>query len=404
MCLEYIVKLIRRNLYPLRRDSMDGIYVDNAATSFPKAPGVGDEVKTYIEKIGANVKRGTYTSAFSAGEVVLETRERLCKLFDFHNPDNVVFTMNITQSMNYIIKGILKPGDHCIISSMEHNAVMRPIYQLVNKGVEFSRVQCDRLGRLNYEDIKKYIKPNTKAVIMTHASNVCGTILPLYEVGKICKEKNLYFIIDTAQTAGTFDIDYNELNADAIAFTGHKGLLGPQGIGGFVISNKLSKTMESLICGGTGSDSKSEYQPEYMPDKFEAGTMNLPGIFGLHRALRYLEKIGIKNIRDKEIELTCQFLEGILNMDDINIIGHSGVKNRTAVVSLDFIKKDNAEVAYTLDKEYGIMTRCGLHCAPSAHKTLGTFPHGTIRFSFSHYNTYEEVKYLIESINAINKN
>lgn len=382
---------------------MHNIYMDNAATTFPKAPGVGAAVKNYIDNVGINVKRGTYSSAFSAGEVVLEVREMICRLFNFDNPDNVVFTMNITQSMNYLIKGILQAGDHCILSSMEHNAVMRPLSQLCSQRVEFSKVQCDRFGRLDVEDIKQHIKPNTKAVIMTHASNVCGTILPIYEIGKLCKAYNLNFIVDSAQTAGIYEIDFKEINADAVAFTGHKGLLGPQGIGGFVISNPLAKKMDSLICGGTGSASESEFQPDYLPDKFEPGTMNLPGIFGLHAALTYLMKTGIKSIRDEELRITQQFIEGILNMRGIRLAGLPGAQGRTAVVSIDFTKGDNGEVAYLLDKEYGIMTRCGLHCAPSAHKTLGTFPQGTVRFSFSHYNTIEEVKYAIDSIHKINK-
>ena len=382
---------------------MNSIYMDNAATSFPKAPEVGTIVKDYIENIGINVKRGTYGNAFSAGEVVFETREMLCQLFNFNNPDNVVFTMNITQSLNYLIKGILEPGNHCIVSSMEHNAVMRPLFQLCSYGVDFSRVQCDGFGRLDVASIKNHIRPNTKAIIMLHASNVCGTILPLYEVGKLCKENNLTFIIDSAQTAGVSDIDYKKINADAIAFTGHKGLLGPQGTGGFIISDKLAKSMETLICGGTGSDSKSEKQPEYMPDKYEPGTMNLPGIFGLNKSLKYIIKTGIKSIRDRELELTGQFLEGVTNMKDIRIVGLSGIKERTAVVSLDFTRKDNGEVAYLLDRDYGIMTRCGLHCSPSAHRTLETFPQGTVRFSFSHFNTFNEVKYALESIHQINK-
>ena len=382
---------------------MNSIYMDNAATSFPKAPGVGSIVKDYIENIGINVKRGTYGNAFSAGEVVFETREMLCQLFNFNNPDNVVFTMNITQSLNYLIKGILEPGNHCIVSSMEHNAVMRPLFQLCNYGVDFSRVQCDGFGRLDMASIKNHIRPNTKAIIMLHASNVCGTILPLYEIGKLCKKNNLTFIIDSAQTAGVLDIDYKKINADAIAFTGHKGLLGPQGTGGFIISDKLAKSMETLICGGTGSDSKSEKQPEYMPDKYEPGTMNLPGIFGLNKSLKYIIKTGIKSIRDRELELTGQFLEGVINMKDIRIVGLSGIKERTSVVSLDFTHKDNGEAAYLLDRDYGIMTRCGLHCSPSAHRTLGTFPQGTVRFSFSHFNTFNEVKYALESIHKINK-
>ncbi len=253
------------------------------------------------------------------------------------------------------------------------------------------------------EDIAAEITKSTRLVVMTHASNVCGTILPLKEVGKICRENRLFFIIDAAQTAGVFDIDMEELNADAIAFTGHKGLLGPQGIGGFVIGNRLIQATESIICGGTGSDSESELQPEYMPDKYEAGTMNLPGIYGLNAAIKYLNKIGINNIRERELELTKSFLEGAGSLKGVRAVGMDEIEGRTAVVSLDFFDNDNGEIAYLLDRDYGIKTRCGLHCAPSAHKTLGTYPHGTVRFSFSHFNTNEDIDHALESINKILK-
>ncbi len=380
---------------------MNKVYLDNAATTFPKAPGVGEAMKAYIENVGTSIKRGVYQSALSVEETVFETREMLCSLFNFDKPDNVIFTMNITQSMNYLIKGLLKPGDHCIVSSIEHNAVMRPLSQMAKSGVSFSRVMCDQYGRLRPDDILESIRPETKAVIMTNASNVCGTVLPLEAVGKICREKGLLFIVDAAQSAGVFNMDYKALNADAIAFTGHKGLLGPQGIGGFLINDKAAASMSSLICGGTGSDSEYEEQPEYMPDKFEAGTPNIPGIIGLHKSLEYIKEIGISCISDTELKLTEQFLEGVQSINSIKVIGLPGTIGRTAVVSLDFHEMDNGEVSYLLDRDFGIMTRCGLHCAPSAHKTLGTFPHGTVRFSFSHCNTSEEVGYTIEAINKL---
>lgn len=382
---------------------MDRVYLDNAATAYPKAPGVGGAVKHFIDDIGCNVKRGVYKNSLSAEETVFATREQLCRLFNFDKPENVIFTQNITQSLNYILKGILKKDDHCIVSSMEHNAVMRPLTQLKAEGVEFSRIQCDNFGRLNPKDITGQIKSSTKAVIMTHASNVCGTVLPIYEVGKICKEKGISFIIDSAQSAGTLRLDFHKLNADAIAFTGHKGLLGPQGIGGFIINDKLANMMSSLITGGTGSFSDSEEQPEYLPDKFEAGTPNIPGIFGLNAALEYLESIGIEEIRSEEMRLTRVFINEVLNMKDVMLAGIEDIEDRTAVVSLDFKERDNAEISYELDKEYGIATRCGLHCAPSAHKTLNTFPQGTVRFSFSHFNTTEEIKYAVDAINKIKK-
>lgn len=382
---------------------MNRVYLDNAATTFPKALGVGEAMRDYIENVGASVKRGVYQSALSVEETVFETRERLCDLFNFNKPDNVIFTMNITQSMNHLIKGLLKPGDHCIVSSMEHNAIMRPLSQMSKQGVSFSRVMCDQYGRLSPEDILDSIRPKTRAVIMTHASNVCGTVLPLEAVGKICSEKGLLFIIDSAQSAGILNVDYEALKADAIAFTGHKGLLGPQGIGGFLINDKAALGMDSLICGGTGSDSEYEEQPEYMPDKFEAGTPNIPGIIGLHSSLEYIKEIGISSIRNTELILTEHFLEGVRNIKNVKVVGLPDTTGRTAVVSLDFNEMDNGEISYLLDRDYGIMTRCGLHCAPSAHKTLGTFPNGTVRFSFSHKNTSEEVEYTITAINNLVK-
>lgn len=382
---------------------MKKVYLDNGATSYPKAPGVADIMFNYIVNIGCNINRGGYKSAYSAAEVVLDTRESLCRLFNFKDSKNVIFTQNITQSLNFIIKGFLKPGDHCVVTSMEHNAVMRPIVQLVKNGVEFSRVQCDSKGILEPKDLLKHIKDNTKAVIITHASNVCGTILPIKDIGRICKENGIKFVVDSAQTAGSVLVDMEDMAIDALAFTGHKGLLGPQGIGGFIVTDEMSELMEPLISGGTGSMSDSEEVPPFMPDKFECGTINIPGVFGLNAALKYIEKEGIENIRKRELELTNLFINGIKDIDKAMLVGIDGIAGRTAVVSIDCINRDNAEVSYLLDKDYGIMTRCGLHCAPSAHKTLDTFPQGTVRFSFSHFNTQNEIEYAIDALNKILK-
>ncbi len=382
---------------------MKSLYLDNGATAFPKAPGVAESMSNYLLNIGCNVNRGAYESSFEAENIVFETRELICQLFNFPKSENVIFTKNITESLNLLIKGLIKSKDHVIVSSMEHNAVMRPLNNLANRGVELSRVSCNKLGELNPEDIIEHIKPNTKAVVMTHASNVCGTILDLKKVGSICKEKGLYFIIDTAQTAGFLDIDYKELNADAIAFTGHKGLLGPQGMGGAIISDELVSALDTFIEGGTGSLSEKEVQPEYMPDKFEAGTLNIPGIYGLNASLKYILKERVSTIREKELYLLEGFLEGLLNIPKLELIGKTSIKDRTAVVSIDVPDKDNAEVSYNLYNDFGIMTRCGLHCAPSAHQTLGTFPRGTVRFSFSHFNTLDDVNYTLDAINKIIK-
>ncbi|WP_102401646.1 aminotransferase class V-fold PLP-dependent enzyme [Haloimpatiens massiliensis] len=377
---------------------MDNLYLDNAATSFPKPKQVADSIYNYTLNIGCNVNRGAYSSAYAAENTLFETRELLCELFNFSIEENVIFTKNVTESLNVLIKGFIKPGDHIIVSSMEHNAVMRPITSLSKLGVSFSRVPCNNDGFLKLDEIENLIKPNTKAVIMTHASNVCGTILPLEIVGSLCKKHNLFFIIDSAQTAGFLDLDFKKLNADAIAFTGHKGLMGPQGIGGFLINDKLNSLTNPLVEGGTGSLSESESQPNYMPDKFESGTMNLPGIFGLNAALKYINNVGLNSIREKELALTEKFINEIKNIKGINLVGKENIEGRTAVVSLDFTNLDNGEVSHLLNSDFHIMTRCGLHCAPSAHKTLGTFPRGTVRFSFNHFNTLKEIKYAVDSI------
>ena len=378
---------------------MRNVYLDNGATSYPKAPGVAESMAEYILNVGTNVNRGAYSSSFKAENTVYETRELLCELFRFNKPENVIFTKNITESMNVLLKGLLKENDHAVVSSMEHNAVMRPLNKL-NK-VEYTKVICNEKGELNIEDVKKTIKDNTKAIIMTHASNVCGTVLDLEKVGQVCKKHNLFFIIDSAQTAGFQDIDFQKFNADAIGFTGHKGLLGPQGIGGFIVNDRINNEMTTFIEGGTGSLSDTEIQPDYMPDKFEAGTLNIPGIYGLNASLKYLLKNGVKNIREKEIYLLSRFIDGILNIENIKLIGKTATLDRTGILSIDFINNDNGIVSHELSKEYDIMTRSGMHCAPSAHKTLGTFPKGTVRFSVSHFTTMEEIDYTIDCINKV---
>ena len=383
---------------------MKRVYLDNASTSYPKAPGVGDAVKDFIEQVGTNVNRGGYEAAYAAEDVIIETREMLCRLFNFDKVKNVIFTPNITYSLNYIIKGYLRPGDHVLVSSMEHNAMMRPLTQMVDQGVTFDRIPCNQQGELLVDEIEGLIRPNTKAIMMLHASNICGTVMPLQQVGDICQKHNITFIVDAAQTAGSLPIDMKAMHIDVLAFTGHKSLLGPQGIGGFLVSDHIAKEMIPLVTGGTGSVSDSEIQPDFLPDKFESGTQNIPGIFGLHAALKYLEETGIQNIHQHEMKLCAEFIEKIDQLgEDIRIAGKRSMENRCPVVSLDFVKEDNAEVSFILDSEYGISTRCGMHCAPNAHKTLGTYPQGTVRFAFGFKNTEEDVEYAVNSIKAILK-
>lgn len=380
---------------------MNRIYLDNACTTFPKPPSVPDAMSDFIRNHGVNINRGSYSPAYDMEELVYNTRDWLCQLFCFPNCKNVIFTQNITMSLNMVIKGLFGSGDHILVSSMEHNAVMRPLVQLQHKGLTFDRIPCDSTGSLLIESAEPLVRSNTKAVIMTHASNVCGTVMPLVEMGEFCRRHGLLFIVDTAQTAGVLPINMAAMSIDALCFTGHKGLLGPQGIGGFIVTDAVTAQMEPLISGGTGSVSHLEEMPDFLPDRFEAGTMNLPGIVGLHAALAYIRNVGTDTIKEKEMTLTARFLDGIHDINTIDIVGKKDLHNRTAVVSITSKKMDNATLAFQLEERYGILTRVGLHCAPSAHKTLGTFPSGTVRFSFGHYNTADEIDTAIKALHDI---
>lgn len=384
---------------------MNAIYLDNASTTFPKPKAVPEAMYRYMTSSGSNINRGCYDRAYAVEELVYETRQRLCSLFGGEDCRNVAFTKNVTESLNVILKGLLKPGDHVLVSSMEHNAVMRPLVQLEKQGISFSRIPCRRDGSLILEEMAPLVKKETRAVVMTHASNVCGTMMPYEQVGAFCRERGLLFIADTAQTAGVWPLDMERMKIDALAFTGHKGLLGPQGIGGFLLSEKLLPQMESLIAGGTGSISHTEVMPDFMPDRFEAGTMNLPGIVGLHAGLGWIREMGMERIRSHELALTRQFLEGLKSMDPyekrLRVVGKKDTEGRTGVVSVQTVRRELAQTAYELDVQYGIMTRVGLHCAPSAHQTLGTFPTGTIRFSFGWWNTREEAALALQALDEL---
>lgn len=384
---------------------MNRIYLDQASTSFPKAPGVAQAMMDYLTMNGVNVNRGCYSSAYSAEEVIYETRQLLAELFHFSKCKNVIFTPNVTISLNFILKGFLKPGDHILVSAMEHNAVMRPVVQLASSGISFDRIPCRTDGSMILEKVEELIRPETKAIVTLHASNVCGTRMPLDALGEICQRHQLYFVVDSAQTAGIVPINMDKMHIDALAFTGHKGLRGPQGTGGFLVSQELEEQMEPLISGGTGSVSHTEEIPDFMPDRFESGTPNLPGIYGLHEALLYLKTHSLQAINEKELSLTGYFLEQLQALDDtgrhIRIIGKKDLTDRNAVVSIQTPEIDMSQVAWQLDNEYGVMTRVGLHCAPNAHKTLGTYPAGTIRFSFGPENTKNELDFAIQGLKKI---
>lgn len=377
------------------------IYFDNGSTSWPKAPGVAEAMSELLTKGAFNINRGNYEGAYEVEGLVLETREKLAKMFHCEESKRVLFSPGITHSLNYFIKGFLKAGDHVIVSGIEHNAVMRPLRQMEACGVTYDIAATAEDGSVTAEAIEALVRPETKAVIISHASNVCGTVLPIEAIRQVCKKHDLFFVVDSAQSAGTIQIDMEKCGIDFLAFTGHKGLLGPQGIGGFLISEKLDEQMVPYIAGGTGSQSDSLDMPMNLPDKYESGTMNLPGIIGLHAALSYIEETGIEYIHDKKMELTAYFLEKLREFPNIRVVGKQDVQDRVAVVSLDFQGEDNAIIAFELEQNYGIMTRVGLHCAPIAHQSLHTYPQGTVRFAFSASNTKEEIDRCIDGFREL---
>lgn len=389
---------------------MKPIYFDNASTSSPKAPGVAEAIRDFFEAGSYNIARGHYEGAEAEGLKVLNVRRAAARYFSFPSFRHLVFTSNITHSLNTVLKGVLRPGDHALCSAMEHNAVMRPLEQLRQTGVLYDAVPCDRFGRMDPADLEAMIRPETRLVVMTAASNICGTCLPWREVSEICHDRGLFFVLDTAQAAGLLPFSLESFHCDAFCFTGHKGLLGPQGIGGILFSERMAEACVPLISGGTGSFSDSEEVPALLPDRFEAGTLNLPGIIGLGAAIDYLNTEKPLQAYTHELRLTRLFLEGIEEIASsrpVRILGlgsdscDPGKAERMAVVSLDFPEKDNASLAFALEKEVGVMTRCGLHCAPRAHKTLGTFPQGTVRFSFGRANTEEEVSTVLDGIRRL---
>lgn len=377
------------------------VYLDNAATSYPKAPGVASAMADYVEKVGATINRSSYASAQEAGLVTLSLRERLCRLFNHPDPTHAVLTPGATAGLNMVIKGLLRPGDHCLVSSMEHNAVMRPLVQLERGGVAFERIPCDAQGCLRLEALPGMIKLNTRLVVMAHGSNVCGTVQDAEAVGKICRERGVPFALDAAQTAGHIEVDFERFGLSALVVPGHKGLLGPQGIGALLLDADFARRLTPLVAGGTGSASDSEELPGWMPDRFESGTPNMPGVYGWEAALGWLENTGIEALENHEKTLSKRFLEGIYGLKNVKLYGITVPERRTGVFSVGFLNCDNAEAAWRLEREFGILTRCGLHCAPSAHKTLGSFPEGSVRFSTGWVNTEADIDAALSAIAAI---
>ena len=350
--------------------------------------------------MGANVNRAVYTAAQEAGLVTLTLRQRLARLFRFPEPPtHVILTPGATAALNMLISGLLRPGDHCIVSSMEHNAVMRPLLRL--PGVEVSRIPCDSRGFADVDALPGLFRENTRLVLVAHGSNVCGAVQDAAAIGRICAARGVPFALDAAQTAGHLPIDFQALGLSALAVPGHKGLLGPGGVGALLLRDELAQRLTPLIAGGTGSASDSEYLPPYLPDRFESGTANLPGYYGWEAALRFVEDRGVAALRRHEMALCTRFLDGLADIEHLRLVGPRDPERRVGVISVDFLRRDNAEMAYELETRYGILTRCGLHCAPSAHKALGTFPQGTVRFSLGWASTEADVDAALAALRAL---
>ncbi|MBM3237090.1 aminotransferase class V-fold PLP-dependent enzyme [Candidatus Poribacteria bacterium] len=372
------------------------IYMDNAATFWPKPPSVIQAMTDYMTNIGANSGRSGHRLAIEAGRIVYETREAVAELFNISDPLRVVFCSNATEALNLAMRGFLQAGDGVITSSIEHNSVMRPLRALEKEGIEVTVVNCSSQGFLDPHDVQAAIKSNTKLIVLNHASNVVGSILPVAEVGKIARENDLVLLVDAAQTVGAYPIDAEAMNIDLLAFTGHKAMYGPQGTGGLYVREGID--LKPLKWGGTGSRSEEEYQPDFLPDKYESGTMNIVGLAGLGAGVRFVLSEDIDKIRENEKNLTRKLLNGLLNIEDITVYGGLDVDRQVGLVSFNIEGVSPSEVGFQLDEEYEIMCRVGLHCAPAAHKTIGTFPIGTVRLSLSHFTTEEEIGETIRAV------
>lgn len=376
------------------------IYLDNAATTMHKPKEVIDAVVCAMSSMG-NAGRGANEASLSASRIIYDTREKLCRFFHGENPRQIVFTNNSTESLNIAIKGLLNPGDHVITTMLEHNSVLRPLYEMKEKGVGLTIIENDKNGRFRLEDMEAAIRPNTKMIVCTNGSNLTGNYVPLKPVGELAKKHDILFVVDASQTAGVFPIDVQDMMIDVLCFTGHKGLLGPQGTGGMYVKEGIK--IRPLKTGGSGVQTYSKTHPAEMPTALEAGTLNGHGIAGLHAAMSYLEETGVDHIRAREQELMWRFYEGVKDIPEITIYGDFSTKERCAIVTLNIGEYDSSEVSDALLTEYSISTRPGGHCAPLMHEALGTVEQGAVRFSFSHYNTEEEVDTAIEAVRELAK-
>lgn len=376
------------------------IYMDNAATTMHKPECVIEAVLAAMHSMG-NAGRGAHAASLDASRTIYGTREELANFFHAESPKQIVFTSNSTESLNTAIRGTIEAGDHVITTEMEHNSVLRPLYDLADHGVEVTILPADEMGMICYDDFEKEIRPNTKAIVCTNGSNLTGNMIDVKRVGEIAKKHGLLFIVDASQTAGVYEIDVQDMQIDILCFTGHKGLLGPQGTGGMYVRSGLS--VKPLKCGGSGVDTYNTHHPKEMPTALEAGTLNGHGIAGLGAGVGYIVENGIDKLREKELDMMWKFYNGVKDIPGVKVYGDFQTKRRCPIVALNIGDYDSSEVSDELLMTYDISTRPGAHCAPLMHKALGTVEQGAVRFSFSHFNTDEEVEIAIKAIEELSK-
>ncbi len=378
------------------------IYLDNAATTWPKPESVYKAVETVLRECGGSPGRGSHSKSLAAGKIIYEARLLCAKLFHARSPECICFTSNATEALNLAIKGVLRPGDHVLTGSMEHNSVSRPLKKLESHGISVTKVVTSPETGVDLEELKKAFRSNTRLVVCSHVSNVTGAVNPIGEIGRLCRDKGVLFLVDAAQSAGMLNIDVEADNIDLLAFPGHKGLLGPQGTGGLFIRNGL--ILETLKEGGTGTQSERYEQPADKPERYESGTMNLPGLAGLAEGIRHILSEGPEKIAEKEVALTERLLKGLAQIDGVGVLGPGSGKPRGSVVSITFDNTSPEEASLILDNAFGIAVRAGLHCARDAHKILGTIDKGgTLRISPGCFNTTEDIDQMIEAVNLISQ-
>ena len=378
------------------------IYFDNAATSWPKPDCVTEAMSDFMNNTGANPGRSGHRLSVEAGRVVYFAREKIARLFNLKDPMRVVFTLNATEGLNLGMRGMLHRGDHVITSSMEHNSVMRPLRDLESQGIRVTVVKCSREGFLDPEDVRNAIESDTKMMVINHGSNVVGSLAPIREIGKIARDLNIKYMIDSAQTAGSISLEMERDNIDLVAFTGHKGLMGPTGTGGLAIGENVDiNEFDRMRSGGSGSKSEFERHPDFLPDKYESGTLNAVGLAGLSAGVSYILDRTVEKIHETKMALTARFMDRVKDMNGLNVYGGNDLKRQTSVVSINIRDRSQSEIGLLLEEQFNIMCRVGLHCAPSAHRTIGTFPDGTVRFGFGYFNRREEIDIAVEALEEL---